>query len=69
MSMIYCDECDKHIDTDFNAEHFDDHCSCGAKHETIDGVYDCTDTCYATQLQQLKPAPKSSKRSLNRRDV
>ncbi len=25
MSVIYCEDCDKHIDTDFNAEHFDDH--------------------------------------------
>jgi hypothetical protein len=25
MSMIYCEECDKQIDTDFNAEHFEEH--------------------------------------------
>lgn len=24
MSMMYCDSCDKQIDTDFNAEHFDE---------------------------------------------
>jgi hypothetical protein len=24
MSMIYCHVCDKNIDTDFNAEHFED---------------------------------------------
>ncbi len=23
MSIVYCEYCDKHIDTDFNAEHFD----------------------------------------------
>jgi hypothetical protein len=23
MSVVYCEHCDKHIDTDFNAEHFD----------------------------------------------
>lgn len=22
MSVVYCESCDKHIDTDFNAEHF-----------------------------------------------
>lgn len=22
MSVVYCEECDKYIDTDFNAEHF-----------------------------------------------
>lgn len=25
MSVVYCDICDEHIDTDFNAEHFDQH--------------------------------------------
>lgn len=25
MSMVYCDVCDKQIDTDFNAEHFEEH--------------------------------------------
>ena len=25
MSMMYCETCDKQIDTDFDAEHFDDH--------------------------------------------
>jgi len=30
MSVIYCEECDKHIDTDFNAEHSEYHCTkCG----------------------------------------
>lgn len=24
MSIVYCEYCDKHIDTDFNAEHFVD---------------------------------------------
>jgi len=24
MSIIYCDKCDKFVDTDFNAEHFDE---------------------------------------------
>jgi len=24
MSIQYCDNCNKHIDTDFNAEHFDE---------------------------------------------
>ena len=24
-SVIYCDKCDKYIDTDFNSEHFDEH--------------------------------------------
>ncbi len=28
MSVIYCENCDKHIDTDFNAEHFEE---CGFK--------------------------------------
>ena len=23
MSVVYCHDCDKHIDTDFDAEHFD----------------------------------------------
>lgn len=23
MSMVYCENCDKQIDTDFDAEHFD----------------------------------------------
>lgn len=25
MSMMYCEVCDKQIDTDFDAEHFDEH--------------------------------------------
>lgn len=25
MSIVYCHECDKNIDTDFNQEHFDEH--------------------------------------------
>lgn len=25
MSMMYCDECDKQIDMDFDAEHFEEH--------------------------------------------
>ncbi len=25
MSVVYCDICDEHIDTDFNAEHFYEH--------------------------------------------
>lgn len=25
MSVQYCHECDKHIDTDYDAEHFDAH--------------------------------------------
>lgn len=24
MSVLYCDNCDEHIDTDFDAEHFDE---------------------------------------------
>ncbi len=24
MSIMYCENCQKHIDTDFNAEHFDE---------------------------------------------
>lgn len=24
MSVVYCEECDKRIDTDFNAEHFEE---------------------------------------------
>jgi len=31
MSIIYCHYCDKHIDTDFKAEHFE-----------CEGVYRCT---------------------------
>ena len=31
MSVVYCDKCDKHIDTDFNAEHFDE----------VDGNIEC----------------------------
>ncbi len=23
MSIVYCEKCDKYVDTDFNAEHFD----------------------------------------------
>lgn len=29
MSVIYCEDCDKQIDLDFNAEHLQEHC----KHE------------------------------------
>ena len=25
MSVVYCEQCDKYIDTDFNAEHFFNH--------------------------------------------
>lgn len=25
MSVVYCHDCDKYIDTDFNAEHFEEH--------------------------------------------
>lgn len=25
MSMVYCENCDKQIDTDFDAEHFEQH--------------------------------------------
>jgi len=31
MSVEYCENCDEYIDTDFNAEHFEDvdyHCKC-----------------------------------------
>ena len=28
MSVMYCEHCDKYIDTDFNAEHFDENGDC-----------------------------------------
>ena len=31
MSVVYCQDCDKHIDTDFNAEHFDEPKECKEK--------------------------------------
>lgn len=35
MSMMYCEDCDKHIDTDFDAEHFDDHDPLTGEHSTL----------------------------------
>jgi len=28
MSVVYCHNCDQHIDTDFNVEHFDENEEC-----------------------------------------
>ena len=36
MSMLYCETCDKQIDTDYDAEHFDDH------KQSIGGEYFCS---------------------------
>lgn len=33
MSVMYCDYCDKLVDTDFNAEHFDDDGNCEIENE------------------------------------
>lgn len=34
MSVVYCHYCDKQIDTDFHAEHFDDDLNCEIEKET-----------------------------------
>lgn len=35
MSVIYCEQCDRHIDTDFNAEHFDKPLECGQDEDVL----------------------------------
>jgi len=39
MNIEYCDKCDSHIDTDFNAEHFDEEVNgCEATFEEVDEI-------------------------------
>jgi len=35
MSVVYCEYCDQHIDTDYNAEHFTDDGECIQQGENI----------------------------------
>lgn len=61
MSIIHCKNCEKDIDTDFNAEHFDEFCdNCGCvlnEKETESCGTECDNfcpDCYENEINGMK---------------